>query len=84
MLRPANERARGETEMSEITSSEATELRAAVERHIFRYGTTFAPYLGVRASGSYIHDETGRAILDFCSGQMCATLGHNHPAVVVP
>ncbi len=68
--------------MSDITSSEATELRAAVERHIFRYGTTFAPYLGVRASGSYIHDETGRAILDFCSGQMCATLGHNHPAVV--
>jgi 2,2-dialkylglycine decarboxylase (pyruvate) len=68
--------------MSEITSSEAAEMRAAVERHIFRYGQKFAPYLGVRASGSYVYDETGRAILDFCSGQMCATLGHNHPAVI--
>src|SRR3546814_10875608 len=24
----------------------------------------------------------GRAILDFASGQMCASLGHNHPAMV--
>ena len=35
----------------------------------------------MRASGTTIYDETGRAVLDFCSGQMCATLGHNHPAV---
>jgi 2,2-dialkylglycine decarboxylase (pyruvate) len=56
-------------------------LRDAVERHVFRYGGAFAPFFGVRAEGSYIYDEDGRAILDFCSGQMCATLGHNHPAV---
>ena len=68
--------------MNQITSSEAAELKGLVERHIFRYGTSFAPYLGVRASGSYVYDEDGRAILDFCSGQMCATLGHNHPAII--
>ena len=37
--------------MGEISSSEAAELKALVERHIFSYGTSFAPYLGVRASG---------------------------------
>ncbi len=67
--------------MSEITASETAELKGLVEKHIFRYGTSFAPYLGVRAEGSYVYDEDGRAILDFCSGQMCATLGHNHPAI---
>ena len=50
--------------------------------HIIRYVREFAPFLIERASGSYIYDHTGRAILDFTSGQMCATLGHNHPAVV--
>ena len=50
-------------------------------KHMIRYVGAFAPYLGTKARGSYIYDDTGRAILDFCSGQMCATLGHNHPAV---
>ena len=27
-------------------------------------------------------EDTGREILDFTSGQMCATIGHNHPAIV--
>jgi 2,2-dialkylglycine decarboxylase (pyruvate) len=61
---------------------DAQELRRAAERHMFRYSGGFAPYLGVEAKGSYIYDENGRAILDFCSGQMCATLGHNHPAMI--
>ncbi|MBN2292790.1 MAG: aspartate aminotransferase family protein [Pirellulales bacterium] len=50
--------------------------------HLIRYVREFAPFLIERASGSYIYDQTGRAILDFTSGQMCATVGHNHPAVV--
>jgi 2,2-dialkylglycine decarboxylase (pyruvate) len=57
-------------------------LRQSAEKHMFRYVANFAPYFGTRASGSFIYDENGRAILDFCSGQMCATLGHNHPAVI--
>jgi 2,2-dialkylglycine decarboxylase (pyruvate) len=35
-----------------------------------------------RAKGQLPLRPAGRKILDFTSGQMCATLGHNHPAVV--
>jgi hypothetical protein len=34
------------------------------------------------AAGITITDIDGREYLDFSSGQMCATLGHRHPAVV--
>lgn len=34
------------------------------------------------AKGTVVRDDTGREILDFTSGQMCATIGHNHPAIV--
>lgn len=57
-------------------------LSEAAERHLIRYAGDFLPVLIERASGSYIYDDRGRAILDFTSGQMCATLGHNHPAIV--
>jgi 4-aminobutyrate aminotransferase-like enzyme len=40
------------------------------------------PRMIERAKGSYLYDRQGNKILDFTSGQMCATLGHNHPAVV--
>ncbi|MDA0866838.1 MAG: aspartate aminotransferase family protein [Cyanobacteria bacterium] len=53
-----------------------------VEHHLVRYGGSFAPMLIQRAKGSYLYDRQGRKILDFTSGQMCATLGHNHPEVV--
>ncbi len=36
----------------------------------------------VRGSGSEVEDVNGRRYLDFNSGQMCAWLGHNHPAIV--
>jgi 2,2-dialkylglycine decarboxylase (pyruvate) len=71
-----------EEDVSAEKSVEHERLSAAVRRHMFRYAGQFAPYFGVRGAGSYIYDERGRAILDFCSGQMCATLGHNHPAIV--
>ncbi len=51
------------------------------ERHLIRYGGTFSPCLASRAAGSYIYTTDGRKILDFTSGQMCAILGHSHPAV---
>jgi ornithine--oxo-acid transaminase len=34
-----------------------------------------------RAEGSYLYDESGRAHLDFHTGEGFASLGHNHPAV---
>jgi 2,2-dialkylglycine decarboxylase (pyruvate) len=58
-----------------------SELWPAVERHLIRYGGDFLPVVISRAHGSYLYDEGGRAILDFTSGQMCAILGHDHPAV---
>lgn len=57
-------------------------LHRAVRENLIRYGAEFHPEFIVRARGSYLYDENGRAILDFTSGQMCATLGHNHPAIV--
>ncbi len=51
------------------------------ERHLLHYGRDFQQELIVRAEGSYLFSESGRAILDFSSGQMCATIGHNHPAI---
>ncbi len=35
----------------------------------------------VRGSGSEVEDINGKTYLDFNSGQMCAWLGHNHPAI---
>jgi 2,2-dialkylglycine decarboxylase (pyruvate) len=49
---------------------------------MIRYIGDFPPFFVERAEGSYVYDDHGRRILDFTSGQMCATLGHNHPEVV--
>lgn len=55
---------------------------ADVEDHLLEYGRGFLPGVIARAEGSRVFDEDGRAILDFTSGQMCATVGHNHPVMV--
>lgn len=49
--------------------------------HLVRYGGSFSPVIIERARGSYVYDATGRAILDFTSGQMSAILGHSHPEI---
>ena len=59
-----------------------TDLRAAAKEYMVRYGGDVFPNLFVSAKGSLVWDDTGREILDFTSGQMCATIGHNHPAIV--
>ncbi|MCC7271447.1 MAG: aspartate aminotransferase family protein, partial [Alphaproteobacteria bacterium] len=53
-----------------------------VERHLVRYSKGFLPGMITRAEGARLWDADGRSILDFASGQMCATVGHNHPDVV--
>ena len=50
--------------------------------HLIRYGGDAYPEVVEQASGSYVTDAKGRRILDFTSGQMCATVGHNHPNIV--
>ncbi len=57
-------------------------LRDAAKEYLVRYGGDVFPNLFVSALGSVVRDDTGREILDFTSGQMCATIGHNHPAIV--
>src|ERR1700730_11756922 len=59
-----------------------TELREAAKEYMVRYGGDAFPNLFGDANGKIRRDDTGREILDFTSGQMCATIGHNHPAIV--
>jgi 2,2-dialkylglycine decarboxylase (pyruvate) len=57
-------------------------LLALADRHLIRYMSGFAPFLVERASGSWVWDRQGNRILDFTSGQICSTIGHNHPRIV--
>lgn len=52
------------------------------DQHLIHYGMPFAPRLIAKARGTLLWDSEGREILDFTSGQMCSTLGHNHPRIV--
>ena len=55
---------------------------AGFRRNLVRYGGDMYPAIVERAQGTYVWDATGKRILDFTSGQMCATVGHNHPNIV--
>ena len=59
-----------------------THLRDAAKEFMIRYGGDTFPNLFRTAKGCIVTDDTGREILDFTSGQMCATIGHNHPNIV--
>ena len=52
------------------------------ERFLIRYSHEFAPFTVARASGAWIETTDGRRVLDFTSGQICSTIGHNHPRIV--
>ena len=58
------------------------DLRQAAKDLLIRYGGDSFPNLFLSARGAVVVDDEGREILDFTSGQMCATVGHNHPAIV--
>ena len=49
---------------------------------LIRAGGPFSPGVAVSAAGSFYELEDGRRMLDFTAGQICATIGHNHPRVV--
>jgi 2,2-dialkylglycine decarboxylase (pyruvate) len=57
------------------------EFWESASAHLIRYGGSFSPVIIERAKGSYVYDTSGRAILDFTSGQMSAILGHGHPEI---
>ncbi len=50
--------------------------------HLIRYGGDVYPEIVEKAQGCYLWDASGNKILDFTSGQMCATVGHSHPNIV--
>src|SRR5437588_4738383 len=52
------------------------------ERFLIRYSRDFAPFTVARASGSWLETTDGQRILDFTSGQICSTIGHNHPRII--
>ena len=52
------------------------------DQNLIHYGRDFLDELIVRAEGSYLYTEENRPILDFSSGQMCATIGHSHPEIL--
>jgi 2,2-dialkylglycine decarboxylase (pyruvate) len=51
-------------------------------QNLIRYGGDVYPEIVDKAQGCYVWDSTGKKILDFTSGQMCATVGHSHPNIV--
>lgn len=59
-------------------------LQQAAKDYLVRYGGDAFPNLFRSAKGTIVTDSEGREYLDFTSGQMCATIGHNHPAIVDP
>jgi 2,2-dialkylglycine decarboxylase (pyruvate) len=52
------------------------------ERFLIRYAGGFAPFVVERAEGAWVFTTDGQRILDFTSGQISSTLGHNHPRIV--
>jgi len=51
------------------------------ERFLIRYAGGFAPFVVARAEGAWVETADGRRVLDFTSGQICSTIGHNHPRI---
>jgi 2,2-dialkylglycine decarboxylase (pyruvate) len=69
--------------VTELSAADRADLTRAA-RHLIRYSGAgeFLPFVAERAAGSYVYDASGRAVLDFTSGQMSAILGHAHPVIV--
>ncbi len=53
-----------------------------LDRNMLFYGRDLSRRIISRAKGSRIFDLDGRSIIDFSSGQMCATVGHNHDRII--
>lgn len=52
------------------------------EQYLIRYAGDFAPFVVAKAEGAWVETTDGQRILDFTSGQISSTLGHNHPRIV--
>lgn len=52
------------------------------ERFLIPYAGDFAPFVVEKAEGAWVSTTDGQQVLDFTSGQISSTLGHNHPKIV--
>ncbi|MEE9248411.1 MAG: aspartate aminotransferase family protein [Dehalococcoidia bacterium] len=57
------------------------ELLAVAQRHLFRTTKDYAAPIIAEGKGATMIDRDGKEYLDFGSGQMAASLGHNHPRI---
>ncbi len=65
-----------------MSDSKSDELLGEARQVFIRsFGSDFTLPVIARAQGATITDVDGREYLDFSSGQMCATVGHNHPRI---
>jgi 2,2-dialkylglycine decarboxylase (pyruvate) len=65
-----------------MSDSKSAELLAEARQVFVRsFASDFTLPVIARAEGATITDVDGREYLDFSSGQMCATVGHNHPRI---
>jgi 2,2-dialkylglycine decarboxylase (pyruvate) len=65
-----------------MMSTRHSELVKKAKQYLIRYGSDWKEPVICWGRGAVLKDVDGREFLDFSSGQMCATLGHNHPRVV--
>lgn len=65
-----------------LTEATTQELLEMAREYLFHYRDAFTEPLVARAQGATLWDRDGREYLDFSSGQMCATIGHNHPSIL--
>jgi 2,2-dialkylglycine decarboxylase (pyruvate) len=69
-----------------MSSNPRKAFHGALDDRLIRYGgdiyAHIYAHLIARPQGTCIWDENGNRDLDFTSGQLCATVGHNHPALI--
>ncbi len=63
------------------SAATGAQLLARADETLFHHAGPFPDLLVEKASGAVIVDRDGTEYLDFTSGQLCATFGHNHPAL---
>ncbi len=69
-------------EQGQVSRNSNRYLWDIADEHLLHYGRDFVREMIVSANGTVLNTENDRTVLDFSSGQICATLGHNHPAIL--
>ena len=63
-----------------LQDSRKTVLLDQAKAHLFRSSKDYGEPIIAHGRGATLVDMDGKEYLDFGSGQMAASLGHNHPS----